>query len=504
MREGERQVAPTLDGIRKDHVERYRWAAGLVKGQFVLDVACGVGYGASLLADAGASVSAFDQEQEAIDFARAHYARNAVCYRRWDIDHLLRADYNSPLHGGARFGEHVDAAIAFEIIEHLEDPRSMLRDLHKITGTLLASVPNERVFPFRSLATLRGERVGSPRTVRFHHRHYTLDEFADLLAETGWTVEEWLGQVGPHDPVEPGVEGRTIVVRARRRIAGDELLPVFSRPFLAEDRAPLTDAPCVIQPAKAPLRITAIDEAPAKAPEHVVILGMGPSAEDYVSVVKKLGSRQAFADEVWGINAIGAVIQCDRVFHMDDVRIQEIRAAAAPESNIANMLAWLRSYQGTVYTSRAHPDYPCLVEFPLEYALQNGAGYPYFNGTAAYAVAYAIVLGVKRISFFGIDFTYPNQADAEKGRGCVEFWLGMAAARGIVLSISKRSSLMDMVEPADRRLYGYDTLKVAIAHDDAGKPSVSFEPRPAEDLPTADEIEDRYDHTDPRDRSTVA
>jgi hypothetical protein len=50
----------------------------------------------------------------------------------------------------------------------------------------------------------------------------------------------------------------------------------------------------------------------------------------------------------------------------------------------------------------------------------------YFNSTAAYAVAYAIHMGVKKISVFGMDFTYPNAHDAEKGRACVEFWLGIA------------------------------------------------------------------------------
>jgi hypothetical protein len=43
---------------------------------------------------------------------------------------------------------------------------------------------------------------------------------------------------------------------------------------------------------------------------------------------------------------------------MDDVRIQEIRAAARPESNIATMLGWMRKHPGPIYTSRLHPDYP--------------------------------------------------------------------------------------------------------------------------------------------------
>jgi hypothetical protein len=32
------------------------------------------------------------------------------------------------------------------------------------------------------------------------------------------------------------------------------------------------------------------------------------------------------------------VLVCDRVFHMDDIAVQEIRAAANPDGNIAAML----------------------------------------------------------------------------------------------------------------------------------------------------------------------
>ena len=53
MHDGERQVAPSLDGIRKDHVERYKLAAEIFGGLSVMDVGCGVGYGAKVLADAG-------------------------------------------------------------------------------------------------------------------------------------------------------------------------------------------------------------------------------------------------------------------------------------------------------------------------------------------------------------------------------------------------------------------------------------------------------------------
>ena len=44
LRDGQRQVAPILDGIRGDHLARYRWAARTLSPRSrVVDVACGVG-----------------------------------------------------------------------------------------------------------------------------------------------------------------------------------------------------------------------------------------------------------------------------------------------------------------------------------------------------------------------------------------------------------------------------------------------------------------------------
>ena len=228
------------------------------------------------------------------------------------------------------------------------------------------------------------------------------------------------------------------------------------------------------------------------APGHVAILGLGPSLDCYTDAVKRMGGRRAFCDEVWAINALGDIFECDRVFHMDDVRIQEIRAAARPQSNVAVMLQWLRRHPGPIYTSRAHPGYPGLVEFPLEEVI-NSCGIAYINNTAACAVAYAVHIGVKKISMFGCDYTYANMHDAEKGRACTEFHLGIAKARGIAIGIPDRTSLLDAVERAQDRLYGYDTVSIGLRRRRGGKARLTFSPRA--ELPTADEIEARYDHS---------
>ena len=224
---------------------------------------------------------------------------------------------------------------------------------------------------------------------------------------------------------------------------------------------------------------------------HVAILGLGPSLEMFVNVAKRLGGVHAYCDEVWGINAVGGVIQCDKIFHMDDVRIQETRATAAPDSNIANMLKWLKTTRTPVITSRPHPDYPALEAFPLQEVMDH-LRYDYFNNTAAYALAYAIHIGVDKVSLYGCDYTYPNAHDAEKGRGCLEFWLGQAAARGISIALPKNTSLMDALNTQQERLYGYDTLDIAMDVDAENRIRVTQTPH--DRRMSADELEARYDH----------
>lgn len=433
MKHGERQVSPTIDGIRKDHVARYQFVANrLAKGSRVVDFACGIGYGTRTMAVAGAIAHGFDIDAEAIEYAKQHYI--------WHNTEFAVADGASP---GEL--EKYDAAVCFETIEHIEDPRPLLKALHAAAPLLYCSVPNEDVMPFEPEPGI---------TTAYHFRHYTKYEFAALLRECGWLVNEWHGQEGSESDVEANLRGRTLIAVCER---GE------------------------------------IEEEGPKG-KHVAILGLGPSVDQYLDLVKRQGGRSKFCDEVWAINALGNVFDCDLVFHMDDVRIQEIRAAAAPASNIAAMLKWIKTSKVPVVTSRTHPDYPALVDYPLEDVL-NHLGHDYFNNTASYAVAFAIHIGATEISLFGMDFTYANTHHAEKGRACVEFWCGQAHARGIKIHLPKDTSLMDANTTRAARLYGYDTLDVQFNMSEDGTLKLAFEPRAT--LPTAAEIEKNYDHSAP-------
>ena len=219
----------------------------------------------------------------------------------------------------------------------------------------------------------------------------------------------------------------------------------------------------------------------------VAIVGMGRSMQTYVRLCAKLGDRRRLTDETWAINAVGGVLAHDLLFHMDDLKIQEDRAERLPDGTVAGMVGWLKTHPRFM-TSRAYPDYPGAVEFPLE-AVLNSTGAHYLNSTTAYALAYALHQGHRRIGLYGCDFSYPHLHKAESGRACVEFLVGIAAARGVEIMLPNDTTLLDASEPT--RFYGYDTEHVEVL-DDNGRVRIKRSPRAV--IPTAEEIEARYNH----------
>lgn len=448
---GERQVAPSLDGIRADHKARYEWVASRIQpGDLLVDAGCGVGYGSRILADAGAQVRGYDRSEQAIGYGREHYAKE---------DPSVTLEVGSLY--DVRFPHNAKAVVAFEVLEHLADPGLALRRFGEMSDTLYASVPNEDVFPYNG-------------RILHHVRHYTKDEFSELLRENGWEVTEWFGQADKTSPVEPDVQGRTLVAVCKR-------VAVPLKSTLIDDDAEL--AKHLIN---------------GKVPKSVAILGMGPSVHSYLTEATRVGGRWSIADEVWVVNALGGVLAHDRVFHMDDFAIQQSRVEAKESTLVAGMMRWMKHHPH-VYTSRAYDEFPLAKEYPLEWVLNRVKVGPYFKGTPPYAVAFAIALGVERITVIGMDFHYGNGdiQKREKGRASLEFWLGVAEARGITVEVPGTSTLYDMNEGGRGSLYGYDTEWVTVEWSDRYR--VSRHPRKLEDIPNAKEMARRYSHDPKKD-----
>ena len=190
-------------------------------------------------------------------------------------------------------------------------------------------------------------------------------------------------------------------------------------------------------------------------PQSIAIVAMGFSRLDYGTHATSVGGHRAVADEIWAINKMGGVIFHDIMWRMDDLRIDT--KLMYPEYE-----RWLKTHP-LIVTSTAYPEFPGSIEFPLEEVLRD-IGIPYLNTTPAYALAYAIYLGIKKILIYGCDFTYPEQAMCERGQGCFEMLMGIAFQRKIELNLGPHAALLDTSTPVNKRFYGYHNIDVSIVN----------------------------------------
>lgn len=192
---GERQVVTEPKQAARDHRNRYHWVAEDVASRVsITDVGFGCGYGSAILADAGLLVTAYDNDQDAFDHAVTHFGDRLVDFRFGDAQtHPARFLWGT-------------ATVAFEIIEHLYDPKPLLTAIR--SPTLYASVPDELGNPWSS------------EKFPFHYRHYTVEQFHKLLQDTGWRiVGDWHQRDKSPGKVMAGVNptgSRTLLVKAER------------------------------------------------------------------------------------------------------------------------------------------------------------------------------------------------------------------------------------------------------------------------------------------------
>ena len=165
-----------------EHLGRYEFACRFVEGMRVLDVACGVGYGAPVLSKAGArSYLGIDVSTEALRLAESRYRiSESVSFASGDA-----CDLDGIEHGA------FEVVVSFETIEHLENPERFLTRVREVLapgGRFIVSTPNRTVYDPLHV-------VSSKPTNPFHVREWTVDEFVQLL-EHFFLVDEVLGQ-GP-------------------------------------------------------------------------------------------------------------------------------------------------------------------------------------------------------------------------------------------------------------------------------------------------------------------
>ncbi|HEY5977197.1 MAG TPA: class I SAM-dependent methyltransferase [Solirubrobacterales bacterium] len=141
------------------HLVVYEWIAARVARKRVVDMACGEGYGANLLAGSAASVVGVDANPEAHEHARLRYVRPNLRFERDLVEN---------------FAEPCDAVTFLQTIEHVEDPGAILEHFKSMMGpggTAFVSTPN-----LLTLAPPGAEKSDNP----WHLKEYREEEFREL------------------------------------------------------------------------------------------------------------------------------------------------------------------------------------------------------------------------------------------------------------------------------------------------------------------------------------
>lgn len=136
---GERFLPGTMGSaeIAYDHIARYRLAERYATGKKTLDLGCGAGYGTHSLARVARSVLGVDLSEEAMAYAAWSYEAPNLRYEVGDVTALSYPDGD------------FDTAVSFEVIEHLERPEDLVKEVRRLLkqdGVFVVSTPDKRTY----------------------------------------------------------------------------------------------------------------------------------------------------------------------------------------------------------------------------------------------------------------------------------------------------------------------------------------------------------------------
>ncbi|UTR12569.1 class I SAM-dependent methyltransferase [Evansella sp. LMS18] len=180
---GERVIPEAMkpaNGLLLEHLARYYFALPYGHGR-ILDIACGTGYGAKMMAKLRrktvTEVIGVDINEDAVEYGRHNHFHPLLKFCTGDaLDPALKE----------RVGMF-DTILSFETIEHVPDDRGFLANIYSMLkpgGTLVLSTP---------FGEGRGKPCGSP----FHYHQLSEREFMDLFSsELKFKVTDFYYQQG--------------------------------------------------------------------------------------------------------------------------------------------------------------------------------------------------------------------------------------------------------------------------------------------------------------------
>lgn len=184
---------------------------------------------------------------------------------------------------------------------------------------------------------------------------------------------------------------------------------------------------------------------------RVAILAAGETVNEYA---QKKSFMPVKYDCVWGLNQQSSWkgVELDKCFIMDDLKLR------MPLYVGHEFTEWLKKYDKPIITSRAYPEWPTSVDYPIKeichyFGLPLGIS---MYSTPDYMIAMAIYEGATHIDLYGVDLTKKN--NAKEMHGATVGWCYAALARGIKITSQSGSWLQLFTNPGvmmETALYGY-------------------------------------------------
>jgi ubiquinone/menaquinone biosynthesis C-methylase UbiE len=131
---GERLETFILGRDSIEHIHRYALAMDFIENKTVLDIACGNGYGSSLMSEKATTVYGVDIDQETVEKAKKSYLKKNLNFLTGSADKIPLAD------------ESVDVVVSFETIEHHDKHDEMMVEIKRVLkkdGLLIISTPDK-------------------------------------------------------------------------------------------------------------------------------------------------------------------------------------------------------------------------------------------------------------------------------------------------------------------------------------------------------------------------
>lgn len=134
---GERLETFVTGEIMIEHLHRYAIAMELVKGKDVLDIACGEGYGANLLAQHAAHVTGVDIDTLTVEKAKKKYPLKNLIFKQGTVSDIPCND------------NFFDVVISFETLEHTDEHDKFISEVKRVLkpgGLFVISTPDKSAY----------------------------------------------------------------------------------------------------------------------------------------------------------------------------------------------------------------------------------------------------------------------------------------------------------------------------------------------------------------------